>query len=186
MSFSRVTTKARPFVRVQLVDTVAAVLEDLEIQIEALGAQVIVDPLPMIDADPSQMRQLFQNLLSNALKFHRESVRPEVKIQGTLLTSTHQIAENQSDCPEVKFDHRRCQISVTDNGIGFDEKYLDRIFNVFQRLHNRGTYEGTGVGLAICRKIVERHGGAIAARSKPGQGSTFIVTLPVKQSTRNS
>ena len=123
--------------------------------------------LPTIDADPTQMRRLLQNLIGNALKFHRPEAPPLVKISAKRL-----------DSPERG---QRYQILVEDNGIGFDEKYLDRIFTPFQRLYSQGKYEGTGIGLAICRKIVERHGGSITAKSRPGQGATFIVTLPVKQ-----
>jgi light-regulated signal transduction histidine kinase (bacteriophytochrome) len=110
-----------------------------------------------------QMRQLLQNLIGNGLKFHAPGVAPIIKITG------------ENGGPNY-------QLSVTDNGIGFDEKYLDRIFTVFQRLHGRKEYEGTGMGLAICRKIAERHGGRINARSAPGAGSTFTITLPMKQS----
>jgi signal transduction histidine kinase len=111
------------------------------------------------------MRQLLQNLIGNALKFHAPGKVPMVKIYG----------EKFDTEDAVEF----CQIIVEDNGIGFDEKYLDRIFNVFQRLHGRSEYEGTGIGLAICRKIVERHNGSICAQSTPGQGSRFIVILPI-------
>jgi two-component system sensor kinase FixL len=119
----------------------------------------------VIEADPLQMRQLFQNLLSNALKFQREGVQPLIRVSFTYTDERHSAIN----------------IFVEDNGIGFDVKYLDRIFNIFQRLEGR-TFEGSGVGLAICRKIAQRHGGEITAESEPGKGSTFIVTLPVKQS----
>jgi signal transduction histidine kinase len=107
------------------------------------------------------MRQLIQNLVGNALKFHGKE-KPVVRIYGRPRDGQY-------------------AIFVEDNGIGFEEKYLDRIFTPFQRLHGRGVYEGTGIGLAICRKIVDRHGGTITAKSSPGSGSTFIVTLPAKQ-----
>jgi signal transduction histidine kinase len=108
-------------------------------------------------------------LIGNALKFRRPGVPPAVAVRSEVIPATDGI----EDLP-------LCRITVTDNGIGFDEKYLDRIFQVFQRLHGRGEYEGNGVGLAICRKIVERHGGTIAARSTPGEGATFVVTLPTR------
>jgi signal transduction histidine kinase len=111
-------------------------------------------------ADPIQLRQLIQNLVANGLKFQAKESRPVVVIEG-----------------KANGDGR-CLISVRDNGIGFDEKYLDRIFRPFQRLHGRSEYEGSGMGLAICRKIVARHGGTITAHSRPGEGSTFAVTLP--------
>ena len=149
---------------------VKEVLSDLEIRIEETRARVEVCRLPVIDADALQMRQLLQNLLSNALKFHRQGEPPRIKIDYRVPP-----AKSASSREEVF-----CEISIADNGIGFERRYLDRIFNVFQRLHGRGVYEGTGIGLAVCRKIVERHGGHITANSKPGVGSTFIVELPIK------
>jgi PAS domain S-box-containing protein len=161
LSFSRITTKAQPFVPVDLGVVAREVAHDLEHRTHEAGGEISIGELPSIDADPLQMRQLLQNLASNALKFHRDGVPPRVEITGELDNGT------------------RARIVVADNGIGFDEKYAERIFTMFERLHGRGSYEGTGIGLAICRKIAERHGGEIAARSTPGQGSTFIVTLPV-------
>lgn len=168
LTFSRVTTKALPFEPTDLNDTLAAVRSDLESRIEQTSGTVEAGPLPTIEADPTQMRQLFQNLVSNGLKFHRDDVPPRVQI-------TASSPEPAADGTEL------CEIRVRDNGIGFDEKYLDRIFEIFQRLHGRNAYEGTGIGLAVCRKIVERHGGRITAESQPGQGATFIVHLPCRQ-----
>jgi signal transduction histidine kinase len=116
------------------------------------------------------MRQLMQNLIGNALKFHRPQVPPIVKIYSQHLN-------HQSEQLVVGLE--LCQIIVEDNGIGFEQKYSDRIFQIFQRLHGRREYEGTGIGLTICRKIAERHFGRITAQSKPGQGTKFIVTLPI-------
>lgn len=164
LAFSRVSSKAQPFMLVNLGDVARDVVSDLEVTIEQAEATVTVGPLPVLQADPTQMRQLLQNLLTNALKFRREGVPPRVSVQGAVDKAAG-----------------RCEVRVEDNGIGFDEKYLDRIFNLFQRLHGQGKYAGTGIGLAICRKIVERHSGAITARSTPGQGTTFIVTLPFEQ-----
>ncbi|WP_375767577.1 ATP-binding protein [Archangium gephyra] len=163
LSFSRVSSKAPTYVPVDLARIAREVLGDLETAIEQAGASITLGELPPLEAEPMQMRQLLQNLVSNALKFRREDVAPSVSLHAT-----------------VDEDAGLCELRVADNGIGFDEKYLDRIFNVFQRLHGRGKYEGTGIGLAICRKIAERHGGSIDARSKPGQGATFIVKLPLK------
>ncbi|MBH8552815.1 PAS domain-containing protein [Nostocaceae cyanobacterium CENA357] len=168
LKLSRVSTRKQPFVLVNLTQVVQEVLSDLEVRIQHSGGCVEVGELPMIKADPLQMRQLLQNLIGNALKFHRPQVSPIVKIHSQFLNT-------QSDQSSV--DSEICQIVVEDNGIGFDEKYIDRIFNIFQRLHGRKEYEGTGMGLAICRKIVERHHGQITAQSKPGQGAKFIVTL---------
>jgi signal transduction histidine kinase len=163
LTFSRVTTRAQPFVSVDLNVVVSQVLTDLEVRIQQSAARVGLEHLPTIDGDQLQLRQLFQNLLANALKFQRPDVPPVVRVY----------AED--------VDEDTARVCVQDNGIGFDEKYLDRIFTIFQRLHGRVDYEGTGVGLAVCRKIVERHGGTVTARSAPGEGATFIVTLPRTQ-----
>jgi light-regulated signal transduction histidine kinase (bacteriophytochrome) len=168
LTFSRVTTRAQPFAPVELSEIVNEVLSDLETRIESTGGRVDVQrPLPTIHADPTQMRQLFQNLIANALKFAKPEVPPVVTVAATIRP------------PENGSGGETCEIVVADNGIGFDEKYLDRIFNVFQRLHGRNEYEGTGIGLAVVRKIAERHGGTVTARSGEGQGAIFIVTLPV-------
>ena len=162
LAFSRVTTKGQPFVSVNLEEIAHEVAHDLEVRLHDVGGHIYIGELPSIDADPLQMRQLLQNLAGNALKFHRPGVPPLVRIEAAVIDS-------------------RCRVTVEDNGIGFDEKYADRIFTMFERLHGRGQYEGTGIGLAICRRIAERHGGTIDARSKVGEGSTFTVTLPLRQ-----
>lgn len=174
LTFSRITTKALPFVQVDLMQLAQEVLSDLELQIAQTQGRVEVGDLPTIEAEPVQMRQLLQNLISNALKFKKHGETPFVKLYSQLLDSEQLLVENIAIA-------QFCQIIVEDNGIGFDEKYLDRIFNVFQRLHSRSEYEGTGMGLAIVKKIAERHGGNITAESTQGQGSRFIVTLPLKQ-----
>ncbi|MGB5963711.1 MAG: response regulator [Coleofasciculaceae cyanobacterium] len=174
LSLSRVTTKAQPFVRVNLNQITQDVLSDLEVRIQQCGECVTVSELPTIDADPVQMRQLLQNLISNALKFYHGTEPQAIKVYSQNLES-EEIPTTDSSTIEW------FQLIVEDNGIGFDEKYLDRIFNVFQRLHTRSEYEGTGMGLAICRKIAERHGGSITGKSTLGQGAKFIVTLPKQQ-----
>ena len=174
LTFSRVASRADPFIPVDLTRVVKEVLVDLEIRIEQVGAHVNVAALPTIDADPTQMRQLIQNLIGNALKFHRDGVAPEVKLYEHSVNGRQHLTKNSPN-------GESCQIIVEDNGIGFDQQYAERIFEVFQRLHGRGEYEGTGVGLAVCRKIVERHGGTITASSKSQPGATFVVTLPLKQ-----
>jgi light-regulated signal transduction histidine kinase (bacteriophytochrome) len=175
LQYSRVTTKARPFVPTDLAKTVLEVLSDLDIRIEQTGGRVEVAELPTVRADPLQMRELVQNLVGNALKFHRPGEPPLVRISARLLDPDGQ-PRAERETPQW------CEISVADNGIGFEEKYAERIFDMFQRLHGRSQYEGSGIGLAICRKIVRRHGGRIIARSSPGQGATFLVTLPLCQS----
>lgn len=170
LNFSRVTTKAQPFIPVDLNQVARDVSADLEGRLEMVKGRVELSPLPTIDAEPLHMRQLLQNLIGNALKFRKPDLAPVVKVS----------AEMGSEPPATGGPPRPvCRLMVADNGIGFEEKYLDRIFNVFQRLHTRNEYEGTGMGLAITRKIALYHGGDITARSKPDQGSTFIVTLPL-------
>ncbi len=180
LAFSRVTSKAQPFVEANLNKIVQGVLSDLEVRIEETKAKIDLGDLPTLEADRLQMRQLLQNLIGNALKYRKEDVNPEIEIKANLYE------EKIEDSNGEKILKDMYRITVADNGIGFDEKYVDKIFTVFQRLHGRKTYEGTGVGLAICRKIVERHNGEITATSTPGKGSTFIVTIPAKQTTDES
>ncbi|RJR41171.1 MAG: PAS domain S-box protein [Desulfobacteraceae bacterium] len=164
IKYSRLISKTEPLCRVDLNEIAKEVVSDLELQIRETGASVDIGNLPEIEADAGQMRQLFQNLLSNALKFRREGVRPDIRIN-----SEHLIQEN------------KCRIHVSDNGIGFEEKYLESIFKPFKRLHGREEYGGMGMGLAICSKVVEQHNGSITAKSIPGKGSTFTLTLPLLQ-----
>jgi light-regulated signal transduction histidine kinase (bacteriophytochrome) len=175
LTFSCVTTKGKPFARVDLRQVAREVVSDLEGSIHETGGRVEVGDLPSVEADPMQMRQLLQNLIGNGLKFHRPDVPPVVRVEGKVLSRMERpfTGDGRSD-PFV-------EIIVADNGIGFEEIYLDRIFELFQRLHGRSEYEGTGMGLAICRKIVERHGGCISAQSKPAEGASFLVMLPVRQ-----
>jgi signal transduction histidine kinase len=126
--------------------------------------------MPAIEADSNQVRQLFQNLIGNSLKFHGEE-KPFIKIYS----------ETLSGGSDRAVSGKTYRIFVEDNGIGFEQKHLERIFTLFQRLHGRSAYEGNGMGLAICRRIVERHRGSITARSEPGRGATFIITLPERQ-----
>ena len=148
-------------------------MSDLEISIDESGGRVEVGDLPEIEADRAQMGQLFQNVIGNALEL-RGKEDPLVRITAEPEDSTGTTMERWSGAA-------RCRISVQDNGIGVDEEHIDRIFSLFQRLHGRSEYEGVGMGLAICRKIVERHGGTITAKSRPGEGTAFIITLPLRQ-----
>lgn len=172
LSFSRLTTKAKPFVLVDLNKKLQNVLSDLEVSIEKSGAVIDAGQLPEIEADPTQMRQLFQNLISNAIKFRKEGERPHIKVYSKNLQRQAHLTATPGD--------EKVEIYFEDNGIGFDEKYLDKIFAIFQRLEGQ-KYEGSGIGLAICRKIAIRHGGDITAQSEPGNGATFIVTLAKRQ-----
>jgi PAS domain S-box-containing protein len=162
LTYSRLITKAKPPQRVDL-NKVIEDLKKLELATmldETRGVVHVSKPLPSVQADPSQMHQLFQNLVGNGLKFHMGGIPPEIIIRA------HEV-ENNMVCVEVE-----------DNGIGIDEKYHGQLFTMFKRLHSREQYEGTGIGLASCKKIVERHGGSIGMKSNPGKGSTFWFTLP--------
>lgn len=161
LAYSRVETGGRALVPTDLQRTFQIVLHDLGVVIDESNARILSDVLPTINADEHQVRQLFLNLIGNAIKFRREGVIPEVQIK-------------------VRRQHKMWLFSVQDNGIGMEEQYLERIFTIFQRLHNRTKYPGTGIGLAICRRVIERHGGKIWAESKPGFGSTFYFTLPAE------
>lgn len=162
LRYSRIDTRGCDFIRVQLNKIVHEAAGDLEVAIRSVGVQVEIGSLPIINGDPFQWRQVFQNLIGNAAKYHRSEVKPFIKIYGEEGEGAY-------------------TIFVEDNGIGFDEKYLDKIFQPFQRLHGKHEYQGTGIGLAICKKIVERHGGTITAKSTLGKGSTFVITLPTRQ-----
>ena len=175
LTYSRVTTKSAPFTMLNLNDTVAQVVSDLEVRIEKSHGKVEWKDLPSLQADSTQMYQLFQNLISNALKFKKPDVDSLVTIEAKIFESS-----------PLGRPGPACQITIRDNGIGFDEKYLDRIFTIFQRLHGRHEYEGTGIGLAVCRKIIDRHGGFITATSLRGQGAAFILTLPLQQNSGDS
>lgn len=162
LRFARIHTNAQPFSLIDLNSVVSEVLSDLEIRIEQTHAKINISELPQIEADTSQMRQMFQNLISNSIKFHKKDTPPVVHI---------------SSATKDGF----CLLTVKDNGIGFEEKYTDRIFAIFQRLHGREEYEGTGVGLAVVRRIVERHGGTISAKGSTHEGAEFIIRLPLTQ-----
>jgi two-component system CheB/CheR fusion protein len=152
----------------------AEVLSDLELQIREKDAVIEISNFPMMELVPGQMRQVFQNIISNALKFSREYVQPHISISCERVDSCSINAAHQENGPY-------CRINIKDNGIGFDEQYSNKIFTIFQRLHSRDKYEGTGIGLAITKKIIEKHNGLIATKSKEGRGTTFTIILPVLQ-----
>jgi PAS domain S-box-containing protein len=168
LELSRVNSQGRDFEMVDLTEAACDVVSDLETRILAEQGQVLIGPLPTIDGDAVQIRGLLQNLIGNAVKYHKPGVPPIVKVSV--------LAD-----PEKFGDAVTVSIQIEDNGIGFEEVHIERIFQPFQRLHGRGEYEGTGIGLSICKKIVERHQGRITAHGWLGNGSTFIVTLPLKQ-----
>ncbi|PCH68220.1 MAG: hypothetical protein COC01_04255 [Bacteroidetes bacterium] len=163
LSYSKLSTNEITFENVDLNKTIESVNCDLEVRIKETKGTINIEKLPEISADPTQMQQLFQNLIGNALKFHKQNETPIINITAN------------------KLNARYWEILVKDNGVGFDEKYIDRIFNPFQRLHGSNEFEGTGMGTAICQKIVERHGGTITAKSTINEGSTFIIRLPQTQ-----
>ncbi|PWJ33682.1 sensor histidine kinase [Sediminitomix flava] len=161
LAFSRVSSRAKPFKRLNLSTILNDVLSDLEILIEKTNAIIEVSDLPYWEGDDTQLRQLFQNLISNAIKFRKADLDPKIII-------SHQLIREGG--------MERLEISVEDNGIGFDEKHNEKIFQIFQRLEGR-KYEGSGIGLAICKRIAQRHGGDIKACSELGKGSRFVITL---------
>ena len=174
LTYSRLAIRQQSFGLVSLDAIVASVLSTLEWTIEQRRAHFELDELPIINGDESQLGQLFQNLLSNALKFTPMGQVPHIKVRCHKLAASELPLETRLAGTATFF----YQISVSDQGVGFDTKYLDRIFQVFQRLHGKKEFPGTGVGLAICQRVVENHGGGITAVSKPGEGATFFVYLP--------
>ena len=175
LTYSRISTRQQVFGQVSLEAIVAGVLNTLEWDIEQRQAQISVAPLPLVRGDQSQLNQLFQNLISNGLKFTPAGQIPQIQITSNECDRS-QLPKEVRPTSGARSFH---QISVRDGGIGFNTKYLDRIFQVFQRLHGKSEYPGTGVGLAICQRVVENHGGGITASSSPGQGATFCIYLPV-------
>ena len=170
LAFSRISSRAKPFQQVNLNEVIAEVLSDLDIAIAEAKGKIEGSDLPTLEGDEMQMHQLFQNLISNAIKFRHPERLPQVKV------GVEELEEPVSQAYPI----RQIKITVQDNGIGFDEKYLDRIFNIFQRLEGQ-KYQGSGIGLAICRKIVQRHHGSLDAFSQPGEGARFEIILPLKQ-----
>ena len=170
LSLSRIHTRSAPFAPVDLTQAAHEVVKDLDMLIDQTGGRVEIGDLPTIEADLPQIRQLLGNLIGNALKFRNKDVAPVVKIDSKPIRKRTGV-----------IGAAQCQVIVADNGIGFEEKFAERIFQPFERLHSQGKYEGTGIGLSICKKIVERHGGSIIAQGEPGRGAKFIVTLPVSE-----
>lgn len=172
LTFSRITSQSKKYELVELQGILSDVIEDLYVTIEARGAKITNDPLPTIDADATQMHQLLQNLIGNAIKFVPPERQPVINI-------TTRIFIPEDDSGDVSW----VEIAISDNGIGFEEQFVDRIFTPFQRLHGKDEYPGTGIGLSICRRIVEYHHGVIQVKSEPGRGATFTVKLPLQQET---
>ena len=176
LSYSRLTVSPE-FVTASLGTIVQDTITDLELSIKETKAKLLVEALPVLEIIPDQMRQVFQNIISNAIKFSKPHISPEIKIWSEF--TQEKSAESKA---EEKGNY--CRIFISDNGIGFNEQYLDKIFTMFQRLHGRKEYEGTGIGLSIVKKIVEKHDGLVTAKSKEGDGTTFIIILPLKQGVK--
>ena len=177
LAYSRLSSKV-VFEKTDLNFVLQEVLSDFDYQIEKKNAIVTITDLPAIDSIPSQLRQVFQNLIGNALKFSLSEGAPQIKI-------TSELIKTKDFDSETDEDGKYCRIIISDNGIGFDEIYLDRIFVIFQSLNDRSVYEGTGIGLAISKKIMEKHNGLITAKSELGKGASFIMILPLKQDNHN-
>ncbi|MCK8143130.1 response regulator [Flavobacterium sp. I-SCBP12n] len=178
LAYSRLSSKV-VLEKTDLNIVLQEVLSDFDYQIENKNAVVKICDLPVIDSIPSQLRQVFQNLIGNALKFSGNVAIPTIEISSELILTKD--FEGQAS-PEGKF----CRITISDNGIGFDEIYLDRIFVIFQSLNDRSIYEGTGIGLAISKKIMEKHNGLITAKSQLGKGASFILVLPLQHDIQNN
>jgi light-regulated signal transduction histidine kinase (bacteriophytochrome) len=163
LQYTRIETKIRPFEATDLNKVAQTVLEDLEARLKESEGVLNINKLPIIEADSVQMYQLFLNLIGNALKFNRKGIPPVINLDS------------------VKMENGFWEISVEDNGIGIEEEHVDKIFKPFERLHGQSTYEGTGIGLTICNKIVSRHGGKITVKRQSSNGVTFHITLPEKQ-----
>jgi signal transduction histidine kinase len=173
LSFSKVSNDKSAFIESDLNNVVKDVLTDMEEEINGTKATVSVQPLPTLYVRPSLMRPLFQNLISNALKYRKKEGEVSIDIHSEISFGIHERDKN--------LVNKYCRIFIKDNGIGFDQKYADEIFGMFRRLHHNGEYSGTGIGLALCKKIAELHHGFISARSQINEGSTFIVSFPLKQ-----
>lgn len=175
LEFSRISRIKQPFVELNLNFVLRQVRNDLELNVEETGTTIKSDDLPTIEASMSQMKQLFNNILNNAIKFRKEDVKPEIIISSKTL----------ADADKKKFNLASQKnffaITICDNGIGFENEYATKIFQIFQRLHGKSEYPGSGIGLAICKKIVDHHNGIIFAENVPDKGACFTIILPEKQ-----
>jgi len=177
LTFSKISVEKGMFEKTNLNNVVDDVLTELDSTVQEKNAKVIVGSLPVLQVNPGLIRPLFYNLISNALKYSKKNVPPVVNIRS-------EMPPNGQDAVSKLPEHKYCRIYIQDNGIGFDQKYSEEIFGMFKRLHLSTEYEGTGIGLALCKKIVEEHNGYISAKSQVNEGSTFIISLPVKLSAQ--
>lgn len=174
LAFSKLSTEGAEFATSDLNVVLKELLVEMDDEIKEKKATILIDPIPSLYVNSRLMHPLFQNLITNALKYRKKNVDPVIKIRSEISLAI-------SDRDSKNLINKYCRIFVEDNGIGFDQKYAEEIFGMFKRLHNKGEFEGTGVGLALCKKIIELHHGFISARSKVNEGSTFIISLPLKQ-----
>jgi len=177
LTFSKISVDNPSFVESDMNKLIDEVLLDLEEEIKAKSGTVVVEKLPKLSVNPSLMKPLFHNLVGNALKYSKKDATPLVKI-------TSEISSQLNGKTSHGVSPKYCRIYIQDNGIGFDQKYAEEIFGMFKRLHHNSEFQGTGIGLALCKKIVEQHNGYISARSKVNEGSTFIVSLPLQRQER--
>jgi len=178
LNYSRLSSTAQ-FEPTNLNEILNQTLADLELSIQEKAAQLVIDELPQAEVIPGQIRQVFQNIIGNALKFSKPDTNVVITVRGEIVTA------KTFDCdssPSGSF----VRISISDNGIGFDDRFVEKIFTLFQRLHAPGSYHGTGIGLAIVKKIIDKHNGVITASSKEGIGSNFLIVLPLKQTLTNT
>lgn len=175
LNYSKLSVVAH-FTHTDLSTVLHDTISDLELAIKEKAAVVDAGPLPQIEAIPGQIRQVFQNIISNALKFSKAGLPPHIRIRSE---RTAELSFSAGDAADGAY----LRLYISDNGIGFDEAYIEKIFTMFQRLHSRSQYEGTGIGLAIVKKIIEKHNGLLTARSKEGEGTTFIMILPIAQAS---
>lgn len=172
LTFSKISVDKPSFVESDLNVLISEILTEMDEDLREKKAKVLVDKLPSLFVNPSLMKPLFHNLIGNALKYRKKDVDPQIRITSDI---TGQINGKTLKDPPQKY----CRIFIEDNGIGFDQKYAEEIFGMFKRLHHNTEFEGTGIGLALCKKIVEQHKGYISARSKVNEGSTFIISIPM-------
>jgi two-component system CheB/CheR fusion protein len=170
LNYSSLSTNPQAFDEVSLEAVIAEILDDYELLLQERNVEVIVEELPVVEGNRAQIKQVFQNLISNSIKFSRSDQPPVIRI---FCSPPH--------CASKAGEAALCHVVVADNGIGFEKEYQERIFSLFERLNNKDQYEGSGIGLSITRKIIERHHGRISAESTPGEGARFTISLPVKQ-----
>jgi light-regulated signal transduction histidine kinase (bacteriophytochrome) len=172
LTFSKISVDKPAFVESDLNVLINEILTEMDEDLREKKAKVLVDKLPSLNVNPSLMKPLFHNLIGNALKYSKKEVEPLIKITSDITSQTNGKSKEQNN-------NKYCRIFIEDNGIGFDQKYAEEIFGMFKRLHHNTEFQGTGIGLALCKKIVEQHRGYISARSKINEGSTFIVSIPL-------